>query len=377
MAGFASFGLAPELLQEITKAGLTTPTLVQKQTIPEIVKGSNVIAQGKSGSGKTEAYGLGLLQCLLTANTRSTPQALVLVPTHELAVQVTDTLCHLSASFHLPCHLSIGGTPLKADIKGINSGPAIVVGTLGRLSHLLSLEDGLDCSGVKIVVLDEADVLLGKDYRREVRLLTEHVPVDCQLLLFSTTMPAKMYEYAKKFVSDRSNRFTHTVALSKKNLVTDSVTHYYLNTSNKRTKVAALCAIFPLIGERKALIFCNLRKSAEEAVRALKAKGHSVAHIHSEMPETRRQQIVKSFRKSPTSSLIATDVLSLGFDLSTISVVVNCNTPSEEDYVRRVGRCGRGGKGVAITILKKKEAKMVGRLERQYGVKMAEFVNSF
>ena len=357
MTTFEEFGLQPELIQAVTERGYTTPTPIQMGVIPTMLTGRDIVGQAQTGTGKTAAFSLPILQSL-QPNARKV-QALILAPTRELAMQVANTLYaygrHLNVSV-LPVY---GGQPYGRQISRLRKGVDIVVGTPGRLLDLIK-QGSLDLSGVRTVVLDEADEMLSMGFIEDIESILKETPVDRQTALFSATLPAPIRRLAEQYLN---NPFP--VTIEGKQRTADAIEQrYYL--VHERDKLAALTRIFEMETITSALIFARTRVSTAELANSLISRGYSAEVLNGDLSQEAREQVLRRFRQSQIMALVATDVAARGLDIDDISHVFNFDLPNDvESFVHRIGRTGRAGKtGIAVSFVTPQQQYRLRQIEK-------------
>jgi ATP-independent RNA helicase DbpA len=358
---FSSTRLAPELLNNLASLGYDTMTPVQARALPPILDGKDVIAQARTGSGKTAAFGLGLLQKLDVSIFRV--QSLVLCPTRELADQVAKELRRLGRAVHNIKILNLcGGMPIGPQIGSLEHGAHIVVGTPGRIEDHLR-KNTLDLSHVNLLVLDEADRMLDMGFQQSLEAILARVPARRQTLLFSATYPDQIRDLAKRGMK---NPVTVTVDTTH-----DSASirqHFYSFELNKH-RMAALRLLLLKFRPGSALVFCNTKVETEEVADELRSHGFNAIALHGDLEQRARDQALVRFANKSASILVATDVAARGLDIDDLDAVINYHIARDpEVHVHRIGRTGRAGKkGMAFTLFSEKESFRAERLGEYLG----------
>ncbi|MBI5953090.1 MAG: DEAD/DEAH box helicase [Chloroflexi bacterium] len=352
---FSSLNLRDEIMQAITELGYAEPTPIQSGMIPLMLTGADVIGQAQTGTGKTAAFALPILQ---NFKPQQHPQALVLAPTRELALQVADSMVEYGKHLRARVLAVYGGQPYSPQISSLRRGVDIVVGTPGRLNDLL--ERGvLNLSEVRTVVLDEADEMLNMGFIEEVEKILATTPPERQTCLFSATMPARIRKLADGFMRDPQS------VIVKKSTLTLSTTEqrYYLVHENDKTN--ALTRLFEIEPIHSALIFARTRAETSTLANELVVRGIPAEAIHGDLDQNARERVLGRFRANQLKVLVATDVAARGLDIDDISHVFNYHLPDDaEVYVHRIGRTGRAGKtGIAITLLSPREKRRMREVE--------------
>jgi len=352
---FSSLNLRDEIMQAITELGYAEPTPIQAGMIPLMLTGVDVLGQAQTGTGKTAAFALPILQ---NFNHQQYPQALVLAPTRELALQVADSMVEYGKYLRARVLAVYGGQPYSPQINSLKRGVDIVVGTPGRLNDLL--ERGvLNLSQIKTVVLDEADEMLNMGFIEEVEKILSTTPSERQTCLFSATMPTRIRKLADGFMRDPQS------VIVKKSTLTLSTTEqrYYLVHENDKTN--ALTRLFEIEPIHSALIFARTRAETSTLANELVVRGIPAEAIHGDLDQNARERVLGRFRSNQLKVLVATDVAARGLDIDDISHVFNYHLPDDaEVYVHRIGRTGRAGKtGIAITLLSPREKRRMREVE--------------
>jgi len=342
---FSDFNLSKEVGKAIEDMGFEEPTPIQALAIPLIQAGRDVTAQAQTGTGKTAAFGIPIIEKIDPAN--RTVQAIVLCPTRELAIQIAEEFSNLLA--HLPRITVLpvyGGQPIERQLRALHAGVHIVIGTPGRvMDHLrrrtLSLRD------VTTVVLDEADQMLDMGFRDDIELILKNVPQARQTLLFSATMPQPIIDISKRFQNK-----PEFVRVQYAELTVPQTEQSYIEVKD-RDKLDVLCRLIDLVDPQLAIIFCNTKRRAEELSGKVRARGYRADELHGDMKQSQRDRVMGGFRKGSIDILIATDVAARGIDVDDVDIVINFDVPQDvEYYVHRIGRTGRAGKsGRAVTFV--------------------------
>ncbi len=342
--GFTRFNLQPELVQAVTDLGFIEPTPIQADVIPILLAGQDVIGQAQTGTGKTAAFALPILNNL-TPGARMI-QSLVLVPTRELALQVATAMESYGGHLEMSVLAVYGGQPYSRQIGRLRKGVDIVVGTPGRLLDLIQ-KHALDLSAVRTVILDEADEMLSMGFIEDIEAILGETPPTRQTALFSATLPQPIRRLA-----DRYLREPQSVTIQHAQLTVEALEQrYYL--VNRADKVAALTRLFEVEEINSALIFVRTRAGSAELAGELAAYGYPVEVLNGDMTQESRERVMASFRQRHTKVLVATDVAARGLDVDDISHVFNFDLPDDDEvYIHRVGRTGRAGKtGIAISFV--------------------------
>jgi len=352
---FTSLNLREEIVQAITELGYSEPTAIQAGIIPLMLSGVDVIGQAQTGTGKTAAFALPMLN---NFTHQKNPQALILAPTRELALQVADSMIEYGKHLNVRVLAVYGGQPYGPQIGGLKRGVDVVVGTPGRLIDLLERKV-LDLSGIKTVVLDEADEMLNMGFIEDVETILGMTPPERQTALFSATMPPRIRSLANRFMRD-----PQSVHIKKSTLTVSAIEQrYYLVHENEKTN--ALTRLFEIEPIHSALIFARTRAETATLANELVVRGIPAEAIHGDLDQYARERVLGRFRANQLKVLVATDVAARGLDIEDISHVFNYHLPDDaEVYIHRIGRTGRAGKtGIAITLLSPKEKRRLREVE--------------
>jgi ATP-dependent RNA helicase DeaD len=355
--GFESLGLTRKTLKGVEEAGFESPTPVQAQTIPILMSGSDLIAEAQTGTGKTAAFALPILERLQPG--KKTPQALILCPTRELAVQVSEAIYTLGRTADLRVLPVYGGQPFERQLRALRAGVAIVVGTPGRLlDHIRRKTLKLDA--VKMVVLDEADEMLAMGFIDDIKLVFDELPESRQIALFSATMPAPIVHLAGKYLRDAKQ-----VTIASKPQNTPKIRQSYYEVSWNQ-KVDALTRILDMETPGPTIIFCNTKRETDMLGDHLRGRGYPSDTLHGDLSQQARDKVMARFREGQVDVLVATDVAARGLDIKSVTHVINYDVPWDaESYTHRIGRTGRAGRqGDAITLVSAREMRLLRIIEK-------------
>lgn len=358
MNEFKQFNLNENLEKALSEAGFKTPSPIQKEAIPLVLQGCDIVAQAHTGTGKTAAFGLPLIE--LMQKTKGV-QILVVTPTRELCMQVSDELYKLGKYDGVKTVSIYGGQSYQRQINQIQNGANIVVATPGRLLDLLKSEQ--ISINPNFVVLDEADEMLDMGFLDDIKQILTFTPKNSQKLLFSATMPEPIKKIAKEFLRDpKYIQITTKVTTNE-----DIKQEYYVVEEKERTD--ATVRLIDYYDPQKAIIFCRMKKEADALSNTLLAKGYAAKALHGDMEQREREITIKAFKGSQIEILVATDVAARGLDIGGVSHVFNYHIPfNPESYVHRIGRTGRAGqKGVAITLVSPLEFRDLQRITKSVG----------
>lgn len=355
---FDQLNLHPQLVQAVHEQGYTSPTPIQAGVIPLMLDGHDVIGQAQTGTGKTAAFALPILQCLKTVPGSARIQALVLAPTRELAMQVTQAMSNYGRHHRVKVLAVYGGQPYARQLHQLKAGVDVVVGTPGRLLDLLERK-ALDLSHVRSVVLDEADEMLSMGFIDDIEAILKRTPESRQTTLFSATLPSEIRKLADRYMHQPQS----VDIRQKQRTVTATEQRYYL--VNESDKLGALTRLFDIEEIVSALIFVRTRVGTGELANELSVRGFPAEALNGDLSQDVRERVLNRFRRQQLKVLVATDVAARGLDIDGISHVFNYDLPHDsESYVHRIGRTGRAGKtGMAITLLTPKERWRLRKIE--------------
>ncbi len=356
--GFRNLSLSPIMLAALDRAGYLEPTPIQAGLIPRALAGVDVMGQARTGTGKTAAFVIPILEQLETRKAALGAQALILVPTRELAVQVRDEMIKLAHGRKVHPVALYGGTPIRAQIEKLQRGADCVVGTPGRvLDHMARGTLVLD--RLRFAVLDEADRMLDIGFRPDIEKILRRCPQSRQTLLLSATVPPPVARLAMRYMRD-----PESLNFSPTEVSVETIEQFYFTVAPER-KAELLVKLLKRENPRQAIIFCRTKRGTEKVYRQLQKKLPGVDCIHGDLPQKSRDRVMLSFREGKVRCLVATDVVGRGIDVSGISHIVNYDIPSFcDDYVHRVGRTGRMGReGVAYTFVTPEEGPELTRIE--------------
>ncbi|MFN3651785.1 MAG: DEAD/DEAH box helicase [Armatimonadota bacterium] len=361
--GFAGLGLSPTTMAGVERAGFDNPTPIQREAIPVLLSGKDLIAQAQTGTGKTAAFGLPLLD-RIDAET-ATPQALILCPTRELAVQVSEAIYAFGRPHGIRIVPLYGGQPIDRQLRALRAGVHVLVGTPGRiLDHLRRGTLALDRLGM--VVLDEADEMLDMGFVEDIEMILEALPEDRQTALFSATMPAPIQRLAQRHLKDPERI---VIAPEPHNVPQIRQSYYEVMPARK---VDALTSILDMETPGPTIIFCRTKREADEVGEHLRGRGYLAESLHGDLAQQERERVLRRFKEGQTELLVATDVAARGLDIETVTHVVNYDIPWDaESYTHRIGRTGRAGReGDAITLVTPRERRQLKLIERATGARI-------
>jgi superfamily II DNA/RNA helicase len=376
---FAELGVRDEIVRALMEKGIERPFAIQELTLPMALAGDDLIGQARTGMGKTFAFGVPLLQRITSGTAarplNGTPRALIVVPTRELCLQVTDDLT--LAAKHLTAEgdrkLSVvsiyGGRPYEPQIEALRAGADVVVGTPGRLLDL-SQQNHLQLGGLSVLVLDEADEMLDLGFLPDIERILRQIPVDRQSMLFSATMPDPIITLARTFM----NQPTHIRAEAPHSAATHDTTVQYVYRAHALDKVEMVSRILQAESRGATMIFTRTKRTAQKVADELAERGFAVGAVHGDLGQAAREKALKAFRTSEIDVLVATDVAARGIDIDDVTHVINYQIPEDEQaYVHRIGRTGRAGKtGVAVTLVDWDELTRWALIDKALGLGCAE-----
>lgn len=355
---FEEFEIDERILRAVEDMGFEEASPIQAQAIPELLKGKDVVGQAQTGTGKTAAYSIPLLMSIEPELKK--PQAVVLCPTRELAIQVADEIRKLAKYMSdikvLPVY---GGQEIVKQIKSLKNGVQIIVGTPGRvMDHMRRKTVKFD--EVKMVVLDEADEMLDMGFREDMETILAGTSDGRQTVMFSATMPKPILDIAGRFQKD-----PYVIKVVRKELTVENIEQFYYEVRPKN-KPELLCRLIDIYNPKLSVVFCNTKRQVDELISELKGRGYFADGIHGDMKQQQRDRVMSDFRSGKTEILIATDVAARGIDVDDVDIVFNYDLPQDEEYyVHRIGRTGRAGReGVALSFVSGKEAYKLKEIER-------------
>jgi translation initiation factor 4A len=360
---FDDMGIPEEILRGIYAFGFEVPSPIQTLAIRPMMERNDIIAQAQSGTGKTGTFCIGALSAV--DPTIKEPQVLILAPTRELANQSATTVNGVSTYMGIKSHVSTGGPPIDGDIRALQRGAQVIVGTPGRVYDLIR-RGALKLNKMRYLILDEADQMLEDRFREQVKCILEfQFPATCRIGLFSATMPPEVMEVAEKFLQNPVR-----ILIPPENVTLDGIKQFYVNVGpDDKYKFDTLLDIYQHLVISQLIIFVNTKKRAEWLAMKMGEKGFTLECIHGEMDVAERKQKMDDFRRGVCRVLISTDLLARGIDVQQVSMVINYELPTQhENYIHRIGRSGRfGRKGVAINIICDSESSMMEEIVRYYG----------
>ncbi len=355
---FSELNLSENIKRALSDIGYDTATPIQSKAIPEILKGRDLVGQSQTGTGKTASFGLPLIDMIDT--TKSAVQSLILCPTRELAIQITEELRKFTKySEGAKCLAVYGGEPIDKQIRGLKSGVKIVVGTPGRIMDHLRRKT-LKTTDIKMVVLDEADEMLNMGFEEDIREILSKTPEERQTILFSATMNRKISAISEKYIKDPVK-----VKIKSKELTVDRIEQVMFEVKSA-LKDEITTRLIDLNNPKKAVVFCNTKKKVDNLIELMKKRGYKAEALHGDIKQEQRQRIMNRLKAGEFKILVATDVVARGIDVDELELVINYDIPQEaEYYVHRIGRTGRKGNyGKAYTFVVGKERNRIKDIEK-------------
>jgi len=363
---FDAMALQDNLLRGIYAYGFEKPSAIQQRAIKPMTMGRDIIAQAQSGTGKTATFAVGILQMLDT--TVQDCQALILAPTRELAQQIVKVITAISDFMQVKVHACVGGTAVRDDIRILQEGVQIVVGTPGRVFDMINRR-ALRLDAMRIFALDEADEMLSRGFKDQIYDVFKFLPENVQCCLFSATMPLDILEITTRFMRDPIR-----ILVKRDELTLEGIKQFYIAVEREEWKLDTLCDLYETLTITQAIIYCNTRRKVDWLTERMTEKDFTVSSMHGDMDQRERDIIMREFRSGSSRVLITTDLLARGIDVQQVSLVINFDLPTNrENYIHRIGRSGRfGRKGVAINFLTQPDVKFLRDIEQFYNTQIEE-----
>lgn len=363
---FDDMNLREALLRGIYAYGFEKPSAIQQRAIIPCIMGRDVIAQAQSGTGKTATFSVAILEKIDLNLTKC--QALVLAPTRELAQQIQKVVLALGDYMNAQCHACIGGTVVREDMRKLEAGVHIVVGTPGRVFDMINRR-ALDVNNIKMFVLDEADEMLSRGFKDQIYDVFRHMPTEIQVILLSATMPADVLEVTQRFMREPVR-----ILVKKEELTLEGIRQFYVQVEREEWKLDTLCDLYETLTITQAVIFCNTRRKVDWLTEKMHGRDFTVSAMHGDMDQKERDVIMREFRTGSSRVLITTDLLARGIDVQQVSLVINYDLPANrENYIHRIGRGGRfGRKGVAINFVTNEDIRTLHDIEQFYNTTIEE-----
>lgn len=374
IASFDDMPLHQALLRGIYSYGFEKPSSIQQRAITPLTRGGDIIAQAQSGTGKTGAFSIGLLQRLDFR--RTAIQGLVLSPTRELAIQTAEVISRIGefVSDGKPfCETFVGGTRVNDDVKKLQTNYIIVaVGTPGRVQDVLKRK-AFRAVNLRTLVLDEADEMLSQGFSEQIYEVFQYLPKDIQVALFSATMPDEVLELTKKFMRDPIR-----ILVKRESLTLEGIRQFFIAVEEEH-KLDTLIDLYETVSIAQSVIFANTRRKVDWIADQLNSNNHTVSRMHSEMTKAEREEVMATFRSGSSRVLVTTDLVARGIDVHHVNIVINFDLPTNrENYLHRIGRGGRyGRKGVAINFVTEREVTTLHSIEEHYHTSIGELPLNF
>lgn len=365
MNAFENLGLSKEVLRALNEMKFHDPTPIQELAIPFLFQGEDIVGQAQTGTGKTAAFGIYMVENVDPF--RKYPQALVLAPTRELAVQICKEVSSIGKYKNVRMLPVYGGASIERQIDELRRGVHIVVGTPGRVIDHLK-RGTLDLSKVKIVVLDESDRMLDMGFIEDVEFILKHAQKQRQTMLFSATMPSEVLKLSKNYMVH-----PQFIKVSEDTVPVDKIKQHFARL-DPRDKFKAVVAYLQTKKPEHTIIFCKTKYGADNLAQGLRRMGFNAAEMHGNLSQKQRDDVMHQFREKRLNILVASDLASRGIDVLHVTHVINYNMPEDADvYVHRIGRTGRiGNEGTALSLVANDELGLIGEIERKLGVRMNE-----
>jgi len=363
---FDAMELNEELLRGIYAYGFEKPSAIQQRAIRPTILGRDLIAQAQSGTGKTATFAIGTL-AKLDAKLREC-QALILAPTRELAQQIQKVVIALGDYMEVQVHACVGGTAVRDDIRTLQAGVHIVVGTPGRVYDMINRR-ALRLDSIKQFMLDEADEMLSRGFKDQIYDIFKFLPETVQVCLFSATMPLDVLEVTQRFMREPVR-----ILVKKDELTLEGIKQFYIAVDREEWKLDTLCDLYETLTITQAIIYCNTRRKVDWLQEQMQGRDFTVSCMHGDMDQRERDIIMREFRSGSSRVLITTDLLARGIDVQQVSLVINFDLPTNrENYIHRIGRSGRfGRKGVAINFLTEGDVRYLRDIEQFYTTEITE-----
>ncbi|OQR66862.1 eukaryotic initiation factor 4A-I-like [Tropilaelaps mercedesae] len=376
VSSFDDMCLREELLRGIYAYGFERPSAIQQRAILPCVKGRDVIAQAQSGTGKTATFSISILQQIDVSEPQC--QALILAPTRELAQQIQKVVIALGDYMSANCHACIGGTNVREDMRKLEKGVHVVVGTPGRVYDMIQRQ-ALRADKIKMFVLDEADEMLSRGFKDQIHDVFRCViRIGClfigtcslmQVILLSATMPSDVLEVTKCFMRDPIR-----ILVKREELTLEGIKQFYVDVKKEDWKFDTLTDLYETLTITQAVIFCNTRRKVDWLTEKMTDRDFTVSSLHGDMTQQERDVIMRAFRSGSSRVLITTDLLARGIDVQQVSLVINFDLPTNrENYIHRIGRGGRfGRKGVAINLITEDDKRILKDIESFYNTEVEQ-----
>lgn len=364
--------LKTNLLRGIYSYGFETPSPIQQKGILPFIEGKDLIAQAQSGTGKTGTFTISALQKI--DETKNELQGLIMAPTRELAIQIHTVITKIGDFIeNLKCNLLIGGKSIDHDVKNIENSPQIIVGTPGRIHHLIRKKK-IQPNTIKFLIFDEADEMLSIGFKEQIYNIFQFLENDVQIALFSATLPTDIYNLSEKFMRDPVK-----ILVKKEAITLEGIQQYFVALENDKQKYEVLKDIFSQISVNQCIIYCNSIKRVSDLTEALKEDDFPVSCIHSNIDKTERETAYTDFITGKTRVLVSTNLTARGIDVQQVSIVINFDLPKDiHTYIHRIGRSGRWGrKGMGINFITRRDIRKMKDIEQYYDTQIMELPSNF
>merc|ERR1712194_298939 len=363
---FDAMELPEELLRGIYAYGFEKPSAIQQRAIKPTMLGRDLIAQAQSGTGKTATFAIGTL-AKLDLKLREC-QSLILAPTRELAQQIQKVVIALGDYMNVTVHACVGGTAVRDDIRTLQGGVHIVVGTPGRVYDMINRR-ALRLESIRQFMLDEADEMLSRGFKDQIYDIFKFLPESVQVALFSATMPLDVLEVTQRFMREPVR-----ILVKKDELTLEGIKQFYIAVDKEEWKLDTLCDLYETLTITQAIIYCNTRRKVDFLQDQLTKRDFTISTMHSDLDQKERDLVMREFRSGSSRVLISTDLLARGIDVQQVSLVINYDLPQNmENYLHRTGRSGRfGRKGVAINFVTNPDVRAMKDIEKFYHTQIEE-----
>jgi ATP-dependent RNA helicase len=366
ISSFDDMSLSDDLKRGIYQAGFTEPSAIQARAIKPILEGRDVVAQSQSGTGKTTIFCIGVLAQINPK--KQELQALVLSPTRELSEQTQSVLISLGDFMKARVHCCIGGRSINGDLQSLGAGVHVVSGTPGRVFDMIS-RNALITRSIKLLVIDEADEMLAKNFKSQLYDIYRYLPPHIQVVVISATLSNEVLEVTDKFMNDPVR-----ILVKRDELTLEGIKLFFVAVEKEEWKFETLIDLYDTLTVTQAIIFCNTKRKVDWLTDRMRKNNFTVSAIHGDMPQQERDSITDEFRQGKSRVLICTDIFGRGIDVAQVSLVINYDLPnSRELFIHRVGRSGRfGRKGVAINFVRNDDIQILRDIEQFYSTQIDE-----
>lgn len=365
-SNFDDLNIKEDILRGIYSYGFEKPSVIQQRSIPEMITGSDIISQAQSGTGKTGAYVIGLLNKIDPSIKKT--ECLILLPTHELVNQVYDVIIEISKYMNIDILKVIGGTNVSECVRSLSLKPKILIGTPGRVLDMIQRRY-INSDDLKVLIFDEADEILSYGFKDTIYNIIITIGKKCQICLFSATLPNDILELTEKFMNNPKK-----ILVKNEELTLEGIRQFYVKVKDNNWKYDIITDLYDVINVNQCIIYINSKIKIKEIYQRFLDDNFPVSYISGERPSEERKLVMEEFRSGKIRILLSTDLLSRGIDIQQLSLVINFDLPREkETYIHRIGRSGRyGRKGVAINLINDKEIQDLKNIEEFYNSKINE-----